>query len=368
MHDCDNRVSRVHNTDRHGQDLKNTTACAADDLSPSKDDDMLMFLLHIYMLIRTVGDETLRFFWPITFDEDTYTRARKIIYFVCVIAPTCGMFDSMGLPDFGIFLIIPEFWHVSYIVLKHLTHGPKLAKGKDEDDNKRFMYRNGTKPMLVIMRQRGSLDDDLAVSLHEMGVSVRDNDLCINVNKEKMGSEYRDCHLYLTYQRMAFDRFKKEYTADYKLAREAADKGNRNLYVRALLNLFESRLPACLDFAEHTHYNNVAVMEYILARMAVILDTEGRTGYRRVLMQFLHDLEKLSPVARKLLLQNMSSMSAVDIELIHGMLSSIIAPVQRKGHTEQQVINNVCRGFANLKVATIHNSQYHRNKRSFGYM
>ena len=65
-------------------------------------------------------------------------------------------------------------------------------------------------------------------------------------------------------------------------------------------------------------------------------------------------------------MQNMSSMSAVDIELIHGMLSSIIAAAKRKG-TEQEVINNACRGFSYLTIATVHNEQYHRKKRSFGY-
>lgn len=358
------RVASVHKTDRHGQGLRNTTAVSADDLSPSKDEDMLQFLLHKYMLIRTVGDQALRYFWPITFDEDTYTRSRKIIFFVCVIAPACGEFDTMSLPDFGIFLLVPELWHVSYVMLRHLTHGPKLAKGHDEDDNKRFMYRNFNKPMLTIMRKRGSLEDDLAASLTDMGIPVEENDKVINVNKEKMGAEYRDCHLFLTYQRIAFSRYKREYTAEYDMARKAADKDN--LDVRAIFDLFESRMPACLDFSEHTHYNNVSVLEYMLARIAVALDTEGRTGYRRVLLQFLNDLEKVSSNLRKLLLHNMNSLSAVDIELIHGMLSSVIATTHRK-RTEQEAINTACREFPVLKIANLHNACYHRSGRVFGY-
>ena len=63
--------SLLHKTSRHGQDLQNTTSCTADDLSPSpsRDDHMLMLLLNVYSVIRSIGDETLRYSWPITFDE-----------------------------------------------------------------------------------------------------------------------------------------------------------------------------------------------------------------------------------------------------------------------------------------------------------
>lgn len=150
---------------------------SADNLSPSKDDDMILFLLHKYMLIRAGCDEARRYFWTLTFDEDTYTRARKIIYYVCVLAPVSGEFDSMNLPDFGIFIIVPEFWHVSYVLLKNFTHGPKLNKGEDEDDNKRFLYRNFVKPLLTIMRKRGTIEvRQLAESLRDMGMEVEDND------------------------------------------------------------------------------------------------------------------------------------------------------------------------------------------------
>ena len=90
-----------------------------------------------------------------------------------------------------------------------------------------------------------------------------------------MGSEYRDCHLLLTYFRMAFDTYKTKYPDEYKQAKKAVVD---NLDVRAILSLFGSRLPAVLDFAEHTHHTNVPVLEYILARMCIILNTEGRTG------------------------------------------------------------------------------------------
>lgn len=249
---------------------------SADNLSPSKDSDMILFLLHIYMLVRAGCPDARRYFWTLTFDEDTYTRARKIIYYVCVIAPTSGEFDSMNLPDFGMFIIVPEFWHVSYVLLKHFTHGPKLEKGKDEDDNKRFLYRNFTKPLLTCMRNRGTIEvGQLAESLRDMGREVADNDKVINVNKEKMGAEYRDCHLLLTYFRIAFDTYKSKYVGEYN---DALKSVTDNLDVRAIFNLFGSRLPAVLDFAEHTHHTNVTVLEYILARMCIILDVEGRTG------------------------------------------------------------------------------------------
>ena len=237
---------------------------------------MILFLLHIYMLVRAGCDDARRYFWTLTFDEDTYTRARKIIYYVCVLAPASGEFDSMNLPDFGIFIIVPEFWHVSYVLLKNFTHGPKLQKGADEDDNKRFLYRNFVKPLLTFMRKRGTIEvRQLAETLREMGLEVESNDKVINVNKEKMGAEYRDCHLLLTYFRMAFDMYKTKYTDEYRLTMQSVKD---NLDVRAIINLFGSRLPAVLDFAEHTHHTNVTVLEHVLARMCIILDTEGRTG------------------------------------------------------------------------------------------
>ena len=68
------RVASVHNTTYGHCNLQNTTAVAADDLSPGNDTDMLLFLLHLYYEILSTGDDALRKFWPITFDEDTYTR------------------------------------------------------------------------------------------------------------------------------------------------------------------------------------------------------------------------------------------------------------------------------------------------------
>ena len=85
----------------------------------------------------------------------------------------------------------------------------------------------------------------------------------------------------------------------------------------SIINLFEDRLPASLDFAEHTHYSNVQVLDAMLAHITVACDIEGRTGYRRIIMHFLHDMEVLPEDLRHLLLSNMNSLSAIDIELIH---------------------------------------------------
>ena len=96
------RVASAHGTSAGHCDLQNTTAVAADDLNPGDDTDMLffmlgivfmlvimlilvlvlagddtdmlLFMLHLYSVILSTGDDALRLFWPITFDEDTYTR------------------------------------------------------------------------------------------------------------------------------------------------------------------------------------------------------------------------------------------------------------------------------------------------------
>lgn len=66
-------------------------------------------------------------------------------------------------------------------------------------------------------------------------------------------------------------------------------------------------------------------------------------------MQFLHDLEVLSADLRVLLLKNINSLSAVDIELLHGWLSSVVPKVHRRS-SEQEAINNAIRRFSILKV------------------
>ena len=147
----------------------------------------------------------------------------------------------------------------------------------------------------------------------------------------------------------------EEYKSEYDKAL-AQEKDNHD--IKAIRNLFESRLPLVLDFIEHVHYSNTQVLDYVLTRMILLLDTEGRTGYRRVLMQFLNDLEKLSGDLRELLLRNMNSLCAVDIELLHGLYSSIIPAVHRC-KTEQEAINNACRDVAVLKVVKEHNTHYH---------
>lgn len=232
-----------------------------------------------------------RYFWPLTFDEATYSLARKIIYFVKVAAPASGKFDSMNLPDFGIFVLSVEWWHTAYTLLKHSAFGPAVPKGADEDDNKRFTYKNFTQPMLVIQRKRGIIDDELTEALETMGVTIQDNDKALSINKEKMSAEFRDMHLYLTYLRIAFLKFKNEFPDEYDRACDArstdldlgcaADtvtgedeskdesdsedggddegSGGGNLDVNAILNFLESRLPCILDFTEHLHFSNVEV-------------------------------------------------------------------------------------------------------------
>ena len=176
------------------------------------------------------------------------------------------------------------------------------------------MYRNFNKDLLQVMRKRGHLSEDLAEALRAVDITVVENDLVININKEKMSAEFKDCLLYLTYFRIAYAELKQRSPFYYAKIIESA---KTNLDVRAIINLFDDRLPTCLDFAEHCHYSNVEVLDAMLARIAVACDTEGRTGYRRTIMHFLHDIEVLPPDLRHLLLSNMNSLSAIDIELIH---------------------------------------------------
>ena len=68
-----------------------------------------------------------------------------------------------------------------------------------------------------------------------------------------------------------------------------------------------------------------------------------------------------------LLLRNMNSLAAVDIEYVHAMLSSII-PKVHNAKTEQTAIDTACRNFPVLKVANEHNHHYHRDgEREYGY-
>ena len=189
------------------------------------------------------------------------------------------------------------------------------------------------------MRQRGYLGADLAAALTQEGLYVDGSDKKININKEKMSAEYKDCYLYMTYYRMAFDEYRTKFSTEYETAVEAA---KANLDVRCILTLFASRLPLCLDFVSHLHYRNTEVMRYMIARMAVALDTEGRSGYRRVLMHFIHDMDGLPASLSNLMFKNANSMCAVDIELMHGKFASIIPAVHHRS-SEQEVINNTCR-------------------------
>ena len=143
----------------------------------------------------------------------------------------------------------------------------------------------------------------------------------------------------MTYYRMAFDEYRTKFSTEYETAVEAA---KANLDVRCILTLFASRLPLCLDFVSHLHYRNTEAMRYMIARMAVALDTEGRSGYRRVLMRFIHDMDGLPASLSNLMFKNANSMCAVDIELMHGKFASIIPAVHHRS-SEQEVINNTCR-------------------------
>ena len=54
--------------------LKQTHPMASDNLTPSCEVDQLKWLLHITDIVRACGPHLLSRWWPITFDEDTYTR------------------------------------------------------------------------------------------------------------------------------------------------------------------------------------------------------------------------------------------------------------------------------------------------------
>ena len=197
------RVSSVHNTIHGHCNLQNTTAVAADDLSPGDDTDMFLFLLHRIMRFcqlemmfsvnsdrlhstrtHTRGMSTCSYNLYHTTDMLTsYTiRARKIIYYVCEVAPTSGLFDTLSLPDFVIFVLIPEFWHADYVITSSITWGPKLPKGADENDNKRFFYTYFQKPMLTVMRERGHLPEDLVSALTNAG----DGENCMHVGMSRI--------------------------------------------------------------------------------------------------------------------------------------------------------------------------------------
>lgn len=69
-------------------------------------------------------------------------------------------------------------------------------------------------------------------------------------------------------------------------------------------------------------------------------------------MQFLHDLEVLPTDLRVLLLKNINSLSAVDIELLHGWLCSVVPKVHRRA-SEQEAINIAIRRYTILKVCVM---------------
>ena len=72
--------------------------------------------------------------WPLTLDEDTYTRTRKIIHYITEQLPAANKVDSKMLPDVSCIFLVPEFWHVGYTLLKHLVFGPAIPKDAIEED------------------------------------------------------------------------------------------------------------------------------------------------------------------------------------------------------------------------------------------
>lgn len=303
--------------------LDATTPCGAAALDPGKNRDMLMFLLHQYHLITLTGQRARSLVWPITFDSDTYTRARKLIRYVTERVPNnTPALDSMKLPDFSLFFLVPEFWHVGYTLMKHITFGPKLEKGAPEEDGKRFGWRNLIRPLLTILRKRGKiLDRGLHDTLTSIGQPVPVNDKEMSIQKEKMGAEFKDLHLYLTYLLCAFQMWQNEFPMEYQEAVRLAhfknvtnttdtttdtepptttdtttansvdsSRDGPNCDVRCLLLFFRDTIPITVDFVEHAHFKNVKQLKYVLTRTIVLLHEQHRTGYRRCLMQFYKDL------------------------------------------------------------------------------
>lgn len=139
-----------------------------------------------------------------------------------------------------------------------------------------------------------------------------------------------------------------------------------NLDVTAIINFFESRLPLSLDFHEHLHYKNVDVLQYVLARMAITLNNESRTGYRRCLLQYLKDLQALPASVTSLMLRNANSTQAVHIEHFNALYSAFIPTVHNQP-SEQIAVNGCTRNMPLFMVAKDHNDEYHQNKHVFGY-
>lgn len=220
--------------------------------------------------------------------------------------------------------------HVMYTV-----HTPHVHSHHIQLLGKRFGWRNFIRPILVIMRQRGRLcDEHLRNTLTAIGQSVPTPTNTLSWAKEKMGAEFRDMHLYLTYLLCGFNEWKRKHPMEYQRAVAVAP---HNTDVRALFNFFEVSIPITVDFVEHAHYRNVDQLLYVLARTIVLLDTQHRTGYRRCLLQFLKDLLQLPQELQHILLKNFNSLCGVDIEHMHGMLAGIIPTVHKK-ESEQQVV------------------------------
>ena len=325
-------IQRIHGTKRKRCNLDMTQPMGAGALNPGCNVDMTVFLLHLAHVIDVVDIDARRKIWLITLDEDTYTRTRKLIHYINVQLPASKKLDAMKLPDLSRFFLVPEFWHVGYVLLKHLCFGPKIAKGAPEEDGKRFGWRNFMRPLLVIMRRRGQLHDTaLKEKLIEIGQSIPPNTTTMSWSKEKMSAEFRDMHLYLIFLLCGYAAWKTEYPMEHRQA-----VGANNIDLRCLFQFFESTIPITVDFVEHAHYSNITWLKYVLARIIVLLDQQHRTGYRRCLLQFLKDLIALPEEVQKLFLENFNSLCGVDIELLNGVLASVIPTVHRKP-TEQQV-------------------------------
>ena len=63
--------------------------------------------------------------------------------------------------------------------------------------------------MLVGMRKRGDVNIELQDMMAECGVDIGSHETVLNINKEKMSAEFKDCHLYLTYLRLGYIKFQQ---------------------------------------------------------------------------------------------------------------------------------------------------------------
>ena len=242
-------------------------------------------------------------------------------------AGTNGKYDAAGLADFGLVLLAVEFWHVANTGLKHITHGPNLHRTEagvpvSDADDKRFLWLNGFKLYLEKGRER-----------------------TVSQSKEKMDSEFRDMWLHLMYWRITHSQLQRTPWFTAVTARNAD-----SLDMQVLHTLFGNTLPLATDFVVHLHYGSPTTVKQVIARMLLLLHSEGRTGYRRCLLKFVGDIDCLPAAQQDLLLSHINCLCGVDIELIHGMLSAIIPRVHNQVN-DQTAVDNCIRDWKKNKAA-----------------